>query len=390
MSLLFRSRPSTRASGAYQAAFSRGDALDFVGTDSAEHALRLVPLFAAHRLIIDTFASTPLHGYTQEPNGQRDRMRVQPLITERPSVSRMSYTWKAQLIAGLLTHGNAVGVKLNPGTMDASCEWLDPCKVRCDETGALPVYSYNGAELNRDELLHIAWIVPPGKWWGLSPLKSFQLSFQTGTAAQRSARDWFVNGAQPSGHLKNNQKTLSQTESDEIRRRYKAAISGRDVLVTGTDWDYTTIGVPADEARFIEMLKLTATQIAAIYGLPPERIGGESGKSLTYSTMEQDQLMFMSNVLAPWFVNVEEALTTLMPRGVYLRFNADVHVRTDLMTRMTAYETAQRAGVLTNDEVRALEDRPPLNAAQTDAWMSLWRNNNQQQPAARQEGSRGA
>lgn len=387
MTLLFRSRAATRAIS-YQGLWASGGSVDLLG-NSVEGALRLVPLFAAHRLLIDQFASTPLHAYTTGADGTRERLRVQPRMSSEPSPTRMAYSWKAQCIASLLSTGNAYGYKVEPQTNNATCEWLDPAMVSVDESGPLPIYTYMGRELDRSEVLHIAWITQPGKWKGLSPLAAFKVAFETGQAAQTSARDWFVNGAIPSGHLKNTAKTLNETEATELRKRYKSAVSGRDVLVTGADWQYTTIGIPADQARFIEMIRLTATQVAAIYGVPAERIGGDTGKSLTYSTLEQDQLMFLSNSLRPWYANVEEALSTLMPANTYVRFNADVHVRTDITTRMQAYEVAQRAGVLTNDEARALEDRPPLTTAQKDLWMSLWRNGNQQTSTVR-EAERGA
>ena len=49
----------------------------------------------------------------------------------------------------------------------------------------------------------------------------------------------------------------------------------------GRDWEYTPIRVPPNEAQFIESQQLTATQIAAVYGVA-RKVGGIHGDSQTY------------------------------------------------------------------------------------------------------------
>ena len=51
-----------------------------------------------------------------------------------------------------------------------------------------------------------------------------------------------------------------------------------------------------------------------------------------------------------------------MARGQYVKFNRGSLLRTDLKTRYEAHEIGLRAGFLTLDEVRELEDREPLPA----------------------------
>jgi HK97 family phage portal protein len=213
----------------------------------------------------------------------------------------------------------------------------------------------------------------PGKRWGVSPLKAFKTTFETGQSAQTTARDWFANGAIPSAHLKNEARTVDSEVADVVKRRYKAAVKGRDVLVTGNDWSLDVIGVPADEARFIETLKLTATQVASIYGIPPEMIGGETGSSLTYSTVELNSINFVTYTLRPWLVRIEESLSALLPQPQYVKFNVDALIRADTKSRMEAHEIALRIGLETQDEGRAIEDKPPLTEAEKAEWLNTYR-----------------
>lgn len=373
MSLLFGRRESRSVS--YSDVWSTGGDVSGLRATSVDKALRLVPLYAATRLIADQFASIPLHGYRARTDGTRERLSSPPRLLSQPSASGTVYDWKHRLVTSLLLRGNAYGIvtSTDSGGWPGTVEWLNPDAVSVDESGAAPAYYLNGRPIPRESLVHVVGYSLPGTVVGVSPIAAFQSTILAGSAAQDFARDWFINGAVPSVHVKNTAKTLNPGEADAVKSRYKAAVRGRDVLVTGSDYDLTTIGVPADEARFIETLKLTATQIASVYGIPPEMIGGETGSSMTYANVEQQAINFVSYTLRPWLVRVEEAVTALMPRPQYARFNVDAIIRGDLLTRMQAHEIATRVGVETNDEARALEDRAPLTPEQLAAWQSQYR-----------------
>lgn len=372
MSVFFR-RGAEQRSISFQDVWGSGGNVDlFSGT---EGALRLIPLFAAHRTIVDAVSSTPLHGYRMRADGTAERLAQQPSLIAEPPFDRQVYGWKAQAVQSLLSDGNAFGLVTSLGRdgWPSGLLWLDPRKVAIqqDDAHVPPVYLVEGRRVDSASIVHIPWIVPPGKWRGLSPLRSFMTAFEMGQAAQGMARDWFVNGAMPSGHLKTT-NILDDERAASSKKRWKAAIQGRDVFVSGPDWTFDPIGVPADEARFIETLKLSATQIASIYGIPPEEIGGEIGHSMTYATVEGNEMRFASRVIRPWAVRIEEALSALMPRPVYCKFNLDANVRADLKTRMEAHAIAQRSGVETNAEARRLEDRPPLTDQERADWLAMW------------------
>lgn len=367
---LFFGRQSRAVS--YQDVFSRGEPLP-LSPFASDAVQRLIPLYAAHRLITDSIGATPLHGYRVRGDGTSERLASQPKLLSVPPFGTM-FGWKAQYAASVLSDGNAFGLVtgLDSTGWPAGLYWLNPYDVEVDETGTLPEFAYCGRPLPREAVVHVPWIVPPGRFRGISPLRAFRVSIEMGVAVQQVARDWYVSGAIPSGHLRT-QGELTEEKADEAKRKFKQAVKGRDVLVTGPDWEYQTIGVPADDIRFIESYRLSASQVASIYGIPPEEIGGESGgTSLTYATLEQNDIKFNRRVVQPWAVRLEEALTAVMPRPQYAKFNLDANVRADLRTRMEAHEIAQRAGVETNDEARRLEDRQPLTELERERWLEAW------------------
>jgi HK97 family phage portal protein len=364
-------RPAARA-GVESRALSFGDVFATGGDvrgygDIAAHS-SLVPLFAAHREIIDAVAGVPLRGYRRAGDGTLVEMTDDPSII-RPVVGTR-YTWVQQCVASLLSDGNAYGLPtgVTSGGWPDRVMWTDPADWSIDDTELIPRYYYRGRSFAPTEIIHIPWIQRPGQWRGISPLRAFRDAWQAGESAQRVAKDWFGGGAIPSGHLRNIAQTLDAASSSAAKSLFRAAVRGRDVLVTGKDWSYDPIGVPADEQRFVEQMRLTASQVAAIYGLPPEDVGGEAANSLTYATVEGNERRRAQRVSAPWCARIEQALTAQTARPVVIKFDLDATVRATYGERVAAYSAALDSGQLVLSEVREREDMSPLTPEQWAEW----------------------
>jgi phage portal protein BeeE len=65
--------------------------------------------------------------------------------------------------------------------------------------------------------------------------------------------------------------------------------------------------------------------------------------------------------LLPWIRRIEAVLSAQLPAGTSTRIEVDGLLRADTKTRMETYEIGIRTGVMTVDEARAYENRPPLS-----------------------------
>lgn len=365
-------RPAQRAVS-FQDVWGTGGSTDLLGVGDAG-ALSVVPLYAAIRLIADQFASTPLHGYRTTSDGTPEQLRTDPAMLTPVSGSKAS--WKTQVIMGLLTRGNAVGIHTSTDAAGypAAIVWVPPQDVQCEDTGSgVPKFFYLGRRLWPGEFTHIPWLTLPGRTWGLSPLGMFKTLWETGAAAQMLERNFYDSGGVPSGHFKNTAKTLAPEDAATMKTRFKHAVADRDVLVTGNDWEYNPIGMPADQLAFVSALKLTATQIASIYGIAPEDIGGEAAAGLQYSTVEMNEIKLSTRTMRPWYTRVEDGLSLNTPRTQYFKFNADALIRSDLVSRMTAHQIALSTGVEIQPEARAKEDKAPLTPEEFSVWQSTYK-----------------
>lgn len=344
--------------------------------NNIEQALRLAPVYAATSLIADTFSMLPCAGYTFGRSGVRERLKPQPELcwAPHPLPWLTHVEWKHQFATSYLLRGNAYGqiTALDNMGRPSKIAWLNPDGVRVDETGRTPVYFYNEEEMDTTSLVHIPWYPKPGSVVGLSPISLFKSVIETGGSAGDFGHNWFKSGSMPSGHLKYNNGTLDNAQVPVVKARFKAAVAGGDVFVSGNDWDWKALSVTADEAQFLQTIKATATTVATIFRVNPEDIGGETGSSLTYKTLELDQIRFQIRTIQPMFTRLEAHMTRLLPDYQYVKFNPDAMIRTDLRSRMEAYGIQLDKAIATNPEVRALEDRAPLTPEELEMWKEMY------------------
>lgn len=342
-------------------------------TINQDKALRLFAVYGATRLLADNIASLPLDAYRRLSDLTR-RPVTSPLLLS-PSIHGTRFDWMHRLVVSLALRGNAYGLITAIGSdgYPTRVEWLHPDRVDIhdDDTSVAPRWYLDGRPVDAGSLVHIPLYTLPGKVLGVSPIGAFASVIGTGLSAQDFGRNWFDNGAIPSGIVSNSDpganggQPVSQEQSAQIKARFKEAAGGRDVVVMSGGWDFRAITVSPNESQFLETIQATATQIAAIYGVPPDKIGGKTGDSLTYATVELNTIDFLQMTLRPYLVRIEQALSRLLPRPQYVQFNADAMIRTDLKSRIDAEAAQLEAGLLDIDEARALEDRPP---ADLNAW----------------------
>jgi phage portal protein BeeE len=118
-------------------------------------------------------------------------------------------------------------------------------------------------------------------------------------------------------------------------------------------------------------MRLTATQIAVVYGIPPEMIGGETGKSMTYHNVEQHGINFVSFSLRGWLDKLEAAFSQLTPNGHTVQFNPDGLIRMDSAARFQMYAIQRKIGFANINEQRAKEDLPPITEDMGDDYTPL-------------------
>ncbi len=346
-------------------------------TVSQDRALHLTPVFAAVRHITDYGSTLPLKSYRKIGEDERAPITLPKLFADLRTDGRL-VPWISQGLASLAVRGNAVGLKVATDGFGfpTAITWLNMDRVDVDDSTGVGQWFIDGRPVSRLDIVHIPWIAVPGRTLGLSPIEYYAGTIDAGIEAQTYGNDWFQHGGFPPAVFKNSAKVLAPGEASAAASRLNAAIKKRQPLVTGSDWDYTPITIPPEQAQFIESQKLSANQVAAIYGLDATEIGGEAANSLTYSTEETRQINRAAN-MRPYLHRFEEAFASWLPSRQFVKFNTDATIRIDTKTRHEVYEIQRRIGLRSLNEQRALEDLPPVAGGDVHVPAPV-----QQQPAA--------
>jgi HK97 family phage portal protein len=322
-------------------------------------AMQHSAVWACVNLIAGSISTLPLAAYRK---GERDPLPELPPLLRQPSATMNLPEWLYAALQSLLLRGNAYGQivdRSGAGLLPAQVELLAPDRMQVTANGAV-VYRLDGQEVDPASIWHVRAFTTAGSVVGLSPIAHARQAVGLGLGAEKFAAKLFGESAIPSGVLTSDQD-IKQERADQLKARWKAAHAGnRDIAVLGNGAKFQAVSISPEESQFLETTRANVATVARYFGVQPELIGAESGGSLTYANVEQRALDFLTFGLRPWLVRLEAAISALLSSTTTVKFNAAALVRTDLLTRYQAHESAIRAGWKLRSEVRELEDLPPV------------------------------
>jgi phage portal protein BeeE len=131
-------------------------------------------------------------------------------------------------------------------------------------------------------------------------------------------------------------RALKPGQAAEAKALFRQSVADGGPVTLDMDWEYTKLTVSPDEAQFLATIKATATQIANIFRVSPEDIGGSAGDSRTYGNREADAERFNVRTMLPLVTRYELAMGELLRPDEYLKLNMDVLSRPNLLERSRA------------------------------------------------------
>jgi len=352
-----------------------------------ESAMRHSAVWACLRLRADLVSTTPLDAF-RRVGGVQVEVPKPPLMVS-PGGDRMDMEeWLYSSQMDLDRFGNDIGViTQRDGLGYPSRVELAPaqeCAVRVVDGDVR--YKVAGVDYGSSDIWHERQFTVPGLPVGLSPVAYAAWSIGTYLSAQEFALDWFSSDAAPAGHLRNMMKpTVSPDEAVEVKARWKAAISDRDVFVTGRDWEYQMNAIPANSVMFLEEMKYGVGDVCRFFGVPGDLIDAETASgSITYANITQRNLQLLIMNLGPVYIRREKALSRAMPAPRYAKFNTDALLRMDPQSRSAKLVAEVEGRLLAPSEARELENRAPFTDAQLSEFDRLFGNPNKQPTTAKQ------
>lgn len=337
-------------------------------------ALRQQTVWSCTNLISSVMSMMPPYAYSGAPQGYGDanRMRNQPVLLNNPS-SRgdiMDFIYMGTM--SLLLRGNLYGIIVDRDSAGRATqiELQHPDQVRVKELDDGTVeYTVRSTRVSPADMWHKAVFRMPGKVSGLSPIQYASRTIHLSEAAKSFGSRFFEDGGHPSGLIVNDGSDMREISADDartIKDRFMAAVHGsREPIVMGGGWKYQPISVNPEESQFLNTQKWTDNQICRVFLVPPEMVGVASeGSAITYANVENRMLDFLVRTMSFWIIRWERWLGWELPGRQYVKFDDRALLKTDFLSRLRGYHMMVGSRAFTQDEVRALEDMPPLTPAQ--------------------------
>ena len=295
-----------------------------------------------------------------------------PKFIASPSNVYDAYEWRFAGTVSLALAGEQIGLILatDAAGYPAAVEWVWPERVDVVDRGLgmRPGYRLDAVEIAPDRVWHRRNLVVPGNLRGVDPLSNAGL-VEVAKSAREFGRAWFDNGATPSWLLQPERDPGAEGAAKLVDAWMRATGKKRKPVVVPQSVKATQVSVNADESQFLATQLQAKADIATALGIPAEMVGGSvSGGSLTYANRDQRLQDMLITTLNHYVAIWNRALSDALPRPQYVRLNTATILRSDLTTRLQGYQIAadveSKTGtrIYTEDEIRDLEDRPPLPA----------------------------
>lgn len=367
MSLFGRQKRLFGVTGAHELIPSRDGARRGAVTVTNDTALRHSAVWACLRLRANLISTMPVDVYRKVDNIQVEMPKPPILIT--PGGERMDYVewmYSSQFdldrtgnVIGLITEVNSFGL---PARIDL--QTIGSCSVV--ERDGVVLYHIHGKKYPPQKVWHERQNTIPGLPVGLSPVAYAAWSIGQYQSAQQFALDWYGTGGIPKGQLRNTEiPIVDPAVAREAKQRFKAAVDGGDLFVTGKDWEFHPVQAEAVGAEWLEAQKYGVADIARFFDCPGDLIDAVvTSGNITYANVTQRNLQFLIMHLGPAVFRRERSLSKLLPAPRFVKLNTSALLRMDDETRAKVIEARIRARTLAPSEARALENLLPLTEEQ--------------------------
>jgi HK97 family phage portal protein len=347
-------------------------------TVNAANALTLSTVWACTRLVAGTISSLPLIVYKDGPNETRSRFKAHPLyqlLQYSPNADQTALDFWQFMCVSLELWGNAYArIERGAGNRIVALTPIRPelVKVRRADDGSIR-YRYVDAgktiDIGQDEMFHIRGFggSPMG---GLSTLSFGRQSFGLALATDEAAAQIYKNGLRPSGVLTTkDQRTLSKEQREDVYKYVVEPMAGDNsgrplVLEAGLEWK--SIQMSSADAEVIQSRQFSVEDGCRWFGVPPHMVGHTTNTTSWGSGLEQQTIGFLIFTLRERLKRIEQAiikqlLTPAERLTITVEFNFEGLLRADSAARASFYSQMVQNGIMTRNEVRRLENLPPLD-----------------------------
>ncbi|MPT00952.1 MAG: phage portal protein [Pseudomonas sp.] len=346
---------------------------------SVDKAMQLSTVWACVRLLSESVSTLPLKLYRRLPDGSREVAKDHPLfrvLCRIPNAEMTPQRFMLLVVASICLRGNAFVEKKMIGSRIIALVPLLPqsMRVKRQDNGRLK-YTYNENGVDRDipekNLMHIRGFGLDGVC-GMLPVTTGREIFGSAMAIEEAAAKVFAQGMQASGILSSDAKITPQ-QREQLRASMQAFMGSKNagkIMVAEAGFKYQGITMNPEAAQMLESRSFGIEEMCRWFRVPPFMVGHMDKQSSWAASVEAQNLHFLTNSLRPLLVNIEQEITRCLigeadADDYFAEFAVEGLLRADSAGRGAWYNTALQNGWMSRNEVRRLENLPPIPGGDT-------------------------
>lgn len=330
-------------------------------------ALQISAVFACVEILAQTISTLPLYVY-RDKGGVRvpDKMsRLWLLLHESPNRWMTPSEFLSAMVVNRMLRGNAYAlIERDSAGEPIALVPLSPdqMEVSVVEGGEVYVYYQDGdiTALAPENVIH--WKGLGNGFLGLSKLDFMRATTNEAIRAQDNANSLYGKGSKPTGVLQTDSK-LSAEQVTALMTRFQTSMtsSGGGLIIADRGLKYSQMSLSPADAQLLETRRFTIEEICRWFGVPGVLVG-TTGQTTWGSGIEQIVSGFHKFTIGPLCKQLEQVLERRLKNyePITIEFKMDGFLRTDPASRAAFYSTMSQNGAMTRNEIRRLENLPPV------------------------------
>ena len=360
---------------------------------STEAAMKNSAVNACVSIIANSIAMLPAFVMDEAVKRRLDDHPLGHLLWERPNPIMTPMTYRQLTMTQVLLSGNAyVWIYRNRIGEPLELIPLPPGSCSPQYDADRDLWWYQAVEpgtgrpvrLDTADVLHYKNHSLDGVT-GVSVLTNARRTIETAHLMEQTQYSMYKRGGRPSGVLtvdtdvggvvdwiNEKGEKVQINRKDVIRAEWERYNSGADnafrTAILDNGLRYSPISMSNADAQFLENRNLTVEDIARFFLTPLHKLG--LGKQ-SYDSNEQQNLDFAMQTIQPRVTAIEQEdsykLLTISQRKANqrIRLNMAAILRADMKARAESQRIYREMGVLSVNDVRELEDLPPVAGGDT-------------------------
>ena len=204
---------------------------------------------------------------------------------------------------------------------------------------------------------------------GLSPLRLFRQTLNTSLTADRAAHKAFTSGASIGGFVSTApDEDVDDTQAKVISDKLNAKIAGPDnagqIAFINRHLSFSPWSMTLEDAQFIESRTFQIEEVARITGVPPHLLMSTQKVTSWGTGIAEQNLGLAKYTLMLISSRLEAALGAVLAEDEFCEFDYKGLLAGTPKDEVELLIKQVEAGLLTDDEARAIQNRPPLTDEQ--------------------------